>query len=510
MGALLDTLGRSHGELIRADDWNGLIEAVERIENGLTQRIDSLSTSVDARFGAVEEGALEIRQKLAEMAERLEGAEEVIITLKKSIDQVRHSLRRVTMRTERLNYAIGEHSEIVAQITGIDGEPLQLGSTADRPWIDFVTVWGKLEAAPGFTSAGGTGDRALSVQVDAQGIARARLRAEHAEGLTSEVEAEVAAALRTRLPTKSRSLIELILEAQTPREAQENGVFRFISDEYQRKDARSIQKYLDRYYLSNPDTLAETKVATYFHRWRDYRSTVLAFAKSDGDPRTPDANLGACSIQVTFRDWINPWIHLEFFAETPKLAEHFRGIFGGLVVSDYNSTVKGMQERIDLSIDGLGSIGKQRTYRAIADALANVRVADPPPHLKEVVTTLRSGVQLQAGLEYGQAVGLGAAEHAVAVNAFAGTGQLINEMSARVQSTVQQQVEERLATTATQLESTVRQEQANFVDTFFAEGNNFKLMQQQVQMLAGEVSGVKTAVSQKADMKLVTRFLEIG
>jgi len=508
MGELLDTLGRDKGELIRSIDWNDLIRAVEQLEKDLGTRMNDLSISMDDRFTEVTGEVARQDDELSEVDGRLVTAQAELAEARARIDALEQHIRRVTLRTERLNYAIGELAEITSRITDLEGEPLQLGTASERPWIDFVTAWGQLKPAPGFTSIGGAGDRTISVRVNAEGEAKVLLRAEHAEGFTVEAEAEVEAALTTHIPTENRSIVATILASNTPLEARERGAFRLLSTEYDRTDARNVQEYVDTYYLKNASAVGGRKSTSFFHSWRDYRSTVMAFAKTDADPRTPDANLGACSIQVTFRDWIAPWIHLDYFLETPVLAESFAEVIGGLVTSNYRDTALAVTDRIGELVQNRGVIGKQRNYRALADAIEQVQVINPPTYLEGFKTSVKNGLLVQQGIEYGQSIGLGQSQEAVAVNAFTGTGQLVDQMTHAVEDAVNAQVDQKLGATEARIETSVSESQANFMDEFFAANGSFRLMENTVQKLAADVDSVEAAVHEKADMLVVTRFLE--
>ncbi len=118
---------------------------------------------------------------------------------------------------------------VIAQVTALDGSDLDLGDPNTRPWVDFVTVWGTLKAAPGFTSRGGAGDQTLSVRVDSEGIAQVLIRSARAEAFAEEEELEVEGFLATR-----------------PQAGNFTSIFN--------------------------------------QRWREYRATVMAFLKPDATP----------------------------------------------------------------------------------------------------------------------------------------------------------------------------------------------------------------------------------
>ena len=500
MGVLADTLGgKSAGELIRATDWNALIDAIEAIEVRLDDRITELSESVDTRFETVNTSLDELRETVDSLDERVTG-------LRTEMDALQARLRRVTLETTRTNFAIGELAQITGRITALDGTPLTLTDAATRPWIDFVTVWGQLKPVAGFVSRGGAGDRTISVQVNAEGIARVQLRAEHAEGFSDEAEAEVSATLTTAVA--QTSVRDIILESNTPMEAQERGAFRIMSAEYGRTDALSVRNYVDAYYVRNPNLVTGNLFFPEFHhRWRDYRSTVMAFAKSDADPVTADSSLGSSSIQINFRDWIGPWINLDFFADLPTIVDDYRDRFGGLILDDYRDSLFRFEEDIQVLVGNVGLVGKQKQYRAITEAIGQVQVADPPPFLADLTFNLQNGIALQQAAEYGQAAAIGMGQQPVIFRAFAEAGAKADTRAGEVVEEVSGQIEGQLGQARDELVFQVQQEQANFRAELLAESGPILNVQRELQTVAGQVQGFQLALNTKADIQTLARFL---
>lgn len=508
MGALMDALGRSSGELIRSVDWNSLVAAVEKIESDLTSRIDAEVATITGRLDGLDTDVGDLAQRAGQLEENIAGVQEEVEDAAKRIEQIRTRFRGVTLHTDRLQFAIGEQSTIVAQITDISGEALTFGSGATRPWVDFVTAWGQLKPAPGFTSVGGAGDRTISVQVNANGVARVLLRAEHAEGFTEEAEAEVSAALTTTIAAAQRTIGQAILTSNTPLEARENGAFTLLTREYERTDARSLQQYVDAYYLKNPSILGGKIVGNFFHRWRDYRSTVMAFAKSDGDPRTADPSLGACSIQVTFRDWISPWIHLDFM-DKPQLKEELAIDLGRVITPDIEESNRAVRDRIRDLTGNQGLIGRQRTYESLIGAMDLVETANPPRFMEDFRANVKNGIRVQQGLEYGQNVGIGAGTGSAALDAFSHAATMSQHMTAGIEQTVGAQVQQAIAQAEQQISQTVNAAQSEFVDDFFSSSGAFMTMRNEVETLKGNVDGVRVDLGKKANEDFVSRLLEM-
>ncbi len=507
MGALMDALQRSSGELIRSTDWNALISAVEGIEVSLNERITNEVATVTGRLDGLDGEVGQLQEQAEEIGTRLTTVETELADAVALVERIRDRFRGVTLQTPRSNFAIGELAQISAQITDLSGQPVTFGSGEARPWVDFVTAWGQLRPVPGFTSAGGAGDRTISVQVNAEGVARVHLRAEHAEGFAEEVEQEVAAALTTSIGTTQQTVVEAILAANTPLEARERGAFTLLTTEYERKDARSMQQYVDGYYLKNPAIVGGKVAGNFFHRWRDYRSTVMAFAKSDGDPRTADPNLGACSIQVTFRDWIGPWIHLDFF-DRPQLSNDYAREIERVITPDLGQTNRAIRDRVRDLVSDAGLIGKHRVYDSLVVAMDRVEVTTPPAFMEDLRTTVKNGIRVQQGLEYGQNVGIRAATESVAIDAFAQSAEFSEHMTRGIEQTVNLHVEQAIAQAETQIEQTVSAAQSEFLDDFYASSGTFMTMRNEVQTLRGNVAQFEAQVAQKANYDLVARFLE--
>lgn len=306
MGELVDRLGNKvAGQLIRSEDWNALVAEVEKINTSLRGRIDELASNVDARITGIEE--------------RIGPLESEVIALREQITPFLGQFYRVTLETTKRNYAIGELAEVTARVTDLQGNPI-----ASRPWVDFVTVWGQLKPARDFDDRSGAGGHTISVRTDPEGVAKVMLRSEYVEGITHAEEDDVSVALASTLPQSTVTIADSILNSRTPLEAKNTGAFRMLSVEYDRPDAMSVRKYVDTHFVRNPILNRPPFQPVFGQRWRDYRSTVLASVKDDSDPRTPDQSRGLTSIQVTFRDWIGPWIILDYVTEIGPLVQDFR------------------------------------------------------------------------------------------------------------------------------------------------------------------------------------------
>jgi len=284
---------KSAGELIRAELWNKLMSA-----------LDDLATSVNTQLATLESEVTTLTTSVGQL-------QTDVGTISGELTQY----FKVSLSTTRVTYATGEEATIAAQVTDLAGNTVAF-TDETRPWIDFVAVWGHLRAADGFESQTGDssgGDRAVSIRTNAQGLAQALLRAEVGPELPLEVHADVGATLTAKL-TDQRTISQAILDAPTPSDAKNAGAFAAFTAEYDRPAAKNVRSYLDTYYIHQaPSVIGKIAPPIVGPRWRDYASIVVALARADSDPTTPDRARGAAAIRVGFRDWVAPWLLLHYF-----------------------------------------------------------------------------------------------------------------------------------------------------------------------------------------------------
>jgi hypothetical protein len=414
---LVSNLGnKAPGQLIKSADWNSLVHAVQLIGQSLNARVTSLETTVNENFAAV-------NNQIQEADNQIAGLTAELSALQTKFNAVLGQYYRVTMETSKATFALGELAQVTARVTDLMGNPLDLTNPADRPFIDFVASYGRLKAVSGFDSLGGVDDRTLSVRTDAAGVARAVLRAEHVEGFTDEDENEIAATLTTRLPNNA-TVAEVIARANTPMEANIATAFSAMTAEYDRPDGLSLRSYVDSYYINNKSRITgritpnlSDHVRT---RWRDYRSTVMAFAKRDNDPLTPDQARGVSSIQITFRDWISPWIILDYTddALTRPLVDDFRAVVKPHITKEFDESVSLLKDEVVRAVADKGLVGKIRTYQVMSRAFNSLAIDDPPPFLNNVTRSLQNAVNIQSTLAPTQFGSIGLAGQEVAFEVF--------------------------------------------------------------------------------------------
>jgi hypothetical protein len=471
MDELVDRLGNKRaGQLIKSEDWNGLVAAIEE-----------LSATVDARFASIDD-------RLEELAGGVDALAADFGGFRQTVEPLLGEYYRLTMETARSGYAIGELAEITARVTDLRGESLDLTNEEDRPWIDFVVAsWGQLKPASGFESLGGAGDRAISVRTDAQGIARVLLRSDHAEGFTDEDEAEVAVSLETTLPTTNISIAQTILSAATPIEAKEMGAFRTLTTEYDRTDAVRVRNYADAYFSKNTALITGVIRPLFTHRWLDYRSTVMAFARRDGDPLTPDQSRGVSSLQVTFRDWIAPWIITDYFVETSALVENFRDRLVPKITSNLGESVVNVRAEVGELVLDRGLIGRQRDYRVIRGALDELTTPQPPAFLNTLTRSMQNAISVQQALESAQ----GFADQEVAFAAFADAALRTETNMVQVREDLTSLVQQEVSQAEQTLRTEVRQEQQAFRDSLLAEDGPIRSVENTVTAIEGQVNALQ-------------------
>jgi archaellum component FlaC len=442
--------GRQEGWLIRSADWNALVAAVAQVESTLSARLDALeqrvtdeTTRLDGRIDdltkATEERLATVDERLdgldtaanvlgvrvatleeqlpkmeEELEERITQAEKDTAQLEAAVKPVVDSAYRVTMRTTKPNYALGELADVEARISYLPGRTPE--SLAGK-WIDFTTFYGTFRPADGFVSRGGSGDKTMSVMTDADGVARVLLHSEAAEEMPVEAAKEITAALATRVGAKNLSVADLILGADTPEDDDVKVAYQTVSLKYDR-EASSLRDYVDSYYLKHQETVSIGILPSgnggivppwyWRQRWRDYNATVLAFAKDDSDPTTADPNRGSSSIQITFRDWVRPWLVIDYWGRLDTVSDELIHRFVPKVGITLEGSVENLRGEVSELVKNRGVVGKLRTYDAMDVAFDKLHV-EGKTFMPDLSKSMRAAVGLQKSIEQNNASVLGAA-----------------------------------------------------------------------------------------------------
>ena len=371
----LNTLApKEAGSLIKPADWNALIGSVQGIGTALQEYIAQTNTRLTTLENAV-----------TPLNTRVDTLEQDLADLQTSIAPLLDQFV-VTLRTSKSNYALGELCEITAEVRDLTGNIV-----TSRPWIDFVTTWGQLQAATGFTTSLSANGGSISVQANAQGIARVRVKAAHAENLNDTQELQVAGALETALGN-GQFFYQAIMEAPTPASQTAVQAFGLMNSQYEVAQNNAMQLFVDSYQL-----FPQYQILPQFNfgNWKHYRTVVVALAKPDSDPTTADSSKGSASIQVNFRDWVGPWIDFytkNFSPFVPDLVLNFNGQLGN---GSFQADLGGLQDMILTDLNPLGAVGRQRYYNAAVDAMDKVNPAAPLTYMADLRNTVKQAVTVQ-------------------------------------------------------------------------------------------------------------------
>ena len=472
---LAETLGtKAPGQLIKSEDWNALVAGVNAIEAALDLRLDTVEASVaalDGRVGAVEAS---------------------VVSLRTDVDAILASTFRVMLETTKVNFAIGELAEITATVRDARGN-IPAPVNGERPWVDFVTTWGKLKAVAGFTSRAGVAERTVSVQTNAQGIARARLSAEIVDDLTDDNELDFSAVLDTRVGAQSRTISEIVLGANTPSDQEMFVAYQAITASYDSPQRSAVKSYADSYYVKNGAKLSDKVtqgIATQRRQqWRDHHITVLAFGKADSDPRTPDPSRGSNAMQLTFRDWLGPWIIIDYIPGFVQFVPQLTNILQSTLTQNYTQSALLMKDAVQQRVQNRGIIGKAREYESVKGAIQVLNATQPTSFLPQLKQSMTAAVDLQQSFQTAEVANVGGTTQEVAFQAFAGTAVRADSEVAGVTAAVQQ------------VEQSVQQVQSSF-------GQQVTSIQQSVGALGGRLDATLASGGQleqiRSNLTLVT------
>lgn len=492
MGDLADRFGgKVNGELIRASDWNGLIDGIETQMAALQTRITEEIGGLAARIEAAEAGLADLGARLGP----LEALAQVVTTRQ----------RRLSLSSTRSAFAVGERAEIVAQVTDFHGQPLDLADAAARPWVDFVCVWGSLKAAPGFTSRAGTGGRSVSVQVNDAGEARVLLREEVGEVFAEEQELEIAAVLQTTV--SGISVAQSFLAATTPDATDTTPAFAAITAAYERADTPVMRNFLDAAYLRRPSRAFTPIAPAFVLNWRDDFATVMAFVKPDDRPESADAAMAMGTIRVTFRDWIYPWLVTHYLPPPMVMIDRYRGEFTPLVLRGLEPAVSGIFENIEERTRGRGILGTQREMGAAQAAIRSLPATAQPAYLESLVGAVSGGLTVQQGLLFSQAMAPLMDEGTAPARAI-GTGAARGEAAAgAVAEAIRVETSATVSAAEGRILDSVKAENARLSNDLLSDDGPVKRAENIAVQAAGEVGLISRELGQKAGMDLVSKLL---
>ena len=481
MGEFADKMGtKNPGDLILSSDWNQVVQEIDSINGNVAQ----VETRADANRAAIEQ-----------LEARMSKAETDLQSLLSAIDTLRGRFRRVTLNTERARFAFGESGVITARVTAVDGSPIDFSNTA-RPWIDFVTVWGRLSPAGGFAAVSGEGGRTTSVQVNEEGVAKVKISAESAVDATEEEESSANGVMQT-VNDNNITFAEMILAANTPQDTSLQLCYSTINHLYDNNPGKHFTRYVDKYYKKKVwQPQPEISIADWY--FNDHRTTVMAFVKGDSNPLTAEPALGTAAIQVTFRDWIHPWIILGYMPAYTLLVDEYTTMMQAAYADTYAQTTSNMKEHIFDTVKDKGWIGMQRDLLAFEEALSRVPSGDSPGFIQDVARHVKDSIRVQKEINLIQGSSLETFSTLTEIDARnIGRMEDIKHETAGV-------VEQEMQRAKADIINDVRQQQQEFRDEIFSDASPVSLpaLHRRIQALDTEVSGLVSLDPESVTAKL--------
>jgi hypothetical protein len=402
MNAFDKLIEKSDGDLIKAQEWNDLVNGVIRMgaelqaviatasaieayvglkagyagEN-LTQRIESLEAYVGLADDAPGADTLSARVASLEQADNVTQTE--FNELESAIEPLLEQYV-VKFQSDDIDYLLGDTATITATVRTLKDEiPRAL------PWIDFIATWGRLKAAPGFEVREGTGLRSMAVRTNAQGIARVQVTAEQNKRLSVEEEAEISGFFGMELAGEPILFKQAIKNAPTTQSEYMDKCYAAVSREYE-SSRQAIRKLADDYYA---DKIVGSRWEEFWpeNRWKKYRSTVIGFARNDADPTTPDQSRGVSSIQLLFQDWIGPWVN-GYVEDDAGEVLIWEGHFVNWAEKDPDDFLGRVEAEMDESIFHRGPVGREKGLKALgkaAEKMVAENIKDPGGWVKDVI-----------------------------------------------------------------------------------------------------------------------------
>ena len=311
----------------------------------------------------------------------------------------------MSLSTTRVSYATGEEATIVAQLTDLQGQPVTFAAD-QRPWVDFVAVWGHLRAADGFDSATGDssgGERAVSIRTNTSGQAQALLRAEVGPELPLQAHLDVAATMTSTLASKA-TLAQAILQAPTPVDAKNAGAFTALATEYDRPTAISMRSYVDTYYVKNAPAvigkIAPPVVSPRLARLRlDRRRRRTRGRRPDHAGPGPRLRLDPRRLPRLDRPVAPVPLLRPDRSSQPAIAD-IRTKLQPQFTADYFDSVDRLKNEVTTLVGpNRGLVGRIRDFQAVHGAFDGITVSQPAALVQKVSQTMQQVVVFQQAFE---------------------------------------------------------------------------------------------------------------
>jgi len=490
MGELTITFAnKGPGELILADDWNELVKAIDQ---QISDAVSDLQGKIDTINGTLNPLVTTVGALNTDVGE--------LKTFRDKTQEALGQFYRLTLRTTSSRFAVGALAEIEAEVTTLAGQKV-----TTRPWVDFISTWGRLKAVGGFETLMSNGERALSVRTDADGICKVRLSAAFSEGVKEEDEKQFETLLNTPVTAQSQATYKTVfMSATSPADPSVQVAFKSMNTIYKSKNASVVQKYTDNYYLQSTGVGWNQAFQDYYGEWKEYPVTLIAVVKNDIDPLTPDHGRGSSSIQVVYREWINSWVgqYLEIADdEVVDESDNLRD----LVDDDYVGTHVKWENYYKNKVQDGGWLDRQRERILFYEAAEDVRVRPPddaPDFINPLVENTKSTVLFQQTMEVAQAATPYSGGQKMAVLAGAGLPVASGGASAEV---VQKNTE--LETALGQLSGEVQSfgQKVDSLEQGSLELNNgFSALKSEFQGFGGRLQGITALQTEVAGLKQQT------
>jgi len=432
MSALGALGGKGPGELILADDWNTLVTQVQAMGQALSDGLQALDTRLQ---GVIDGEIADLQSQLGGLTDRvdalethvgapgstdsatltgrvaaLEGLSATVDALEATVEPLTEQYL-VNLSTGDSSYLLGEVAEITAQVRRLDGS-----IPGNHPWVDVVCTWGTLTAAPGFSALPGATGRSIAVRCDSQGIARVRVRSEQGAGLSQDEEDQLGLFFATQIGS---SVKDEILAASSSNAPRATPAYQEAARVYDAETAPAVGKLVDGYYGgqtwgggwgvgygagwgSGTGWGYGTPWGQPTHpspEWQEYRSTLIAIAKNDSDPTTPDSGRGMSSIQIRFRDWVGPWLGWYLAEDTATVSVATDLIAEALAEDNAGASIQKAQDLIGEKLqEEQGLVRRRKQLESWGKAIDEYHGPDIPDFGPGVMESVKSAVTLQKGL----------------------------------------------------------------------------------------------------------------
>lgn len=390
----LNSYKKNTGDLLRHEDWDGLIDSINSSLTDVATVQAALTTSVNNLSNTVASVTTTLAMVVSAQA-----------TITNQIKSIFDNTCRLTLKTQDAKVTVGLPTIIIAKVYSLDGQALNFTDVGTRPWIDFVTPWGMFHAAPGYESVSseGAGSRSMSVQVNANGEAQVQLNAGELEDISDGDHKNLVSLLQTKPQNSTSNVSQIIMNSNNASEAKNSGAFSVVNLGYNNKNS-GIRAVGDSYFAKNLSSFKANPGIMTWGQWRDYRTTVFAFVKNDPNPTTADTSRGSASTQVIFRDWIASWIFQGYFDDITDLTNQFNDLLKPKISLKQADFQKAVQDLLDTFVKDTGILERQKKYWAAKKVFDTLNLPNPPDWFSKVLKAMSDAITLQVSVDLSSSI----------------------------------------------------------------------------------------------------------